>query len=220
MIRIAILSAYGAARAALREALAAARDVRVIAEAAGAEMLGLEADVVMVAEDSAASLARRWEALARRKASLLLPAVLLLTSGGPRGETAASSRPPLPAAARLLPHLPVRAWGLLRRDAAPDALAAAVRALHAGLAVSEPGLLSPPGLPADARGGEAPQLTPRETEVLRLLAQGLGNKQIAWELGVSEHTVKFHTSAIYMKLGVANRTEALRRGVELGLLSL
>jgi DNA-binding CsgD family transcriptional regulator len=228
VIRIAILSAYGAARAALREALASAGEMRVIAEAAGAESLPLEADVVLVTEDSAGALVRRWEALSRRRR---LPAVLLLAAGPgrPRASGEASSRPQLPAAVRLISYLPVRSWGLLSRDAAPDALAAAVRALQAGLAVSEPGLIStllaPPGplagLAADARGGgEAPQLTARETEVLRLLAQGLGNKQIAWELEVSEHTVKFHTSAIYLKLGVANRTEALRRGVELGLLSL
>ncbi len=97
--------------------------------------------------------------------------------------------------------------------------------LHAGLVVNAPRPQAPRrgpwSAPTGARDGrEAAQLTPREAEVLRLLASGAGNKQIAWELGVSEHTVKFHTSAIYAKLGVANRTEALRRGVELGLLSL
>jgi DNA-binding NarL/FixJ family response regulator len=56
--------------------------------------------------------------------------------------------------------------------------------------------------------------------VLALLARGLGNKQIAWELSVSEHTVKYHVSSLYAKLGAGSRTEALRLGIERGLLSL
>jgi two-component system, NarL family, response regulator YdfI len=56
--------------------------------------------------------------------------------------------------------------------------------------------------------------------VLQLLALGLSNKQIAARLSISEHTVKFHTSSIYTKLGVAGRTEAVRAGVQRGLISL
>jgi len=63
-------------------------------------------------------------------------------------------------------------------------------------------------------------LTPRETEVLQLLAQGLANKQIALALGISEHTIKFHVSSIYAKLGVGNRTEAVRVGARQGLILL
>jgi DNA-binding NarL/FixJ family response regulator len=63
-------------------------------------------------------------------------------------------------------------------------------------------------------------LTPRETEVLQLLAQGLANKQMALALGISEHTIKFHVSSIYAKLGVGNRTEAVRVGVRQGLILL
>ena len=64
------------------------------------------------------------------------------------------------------------------------------------------------------------RLTPRETEILEQLAQGLANKQIALELGISEHTVKFHVSSIYAKLGVTNRMEAVRTGLQLGLITL
>ena len=60
-------------------------------------------------------------------------------------------------------------------------------------------------------------LTSRELEVLQALAQGLANKQIALALGISDHTVKFHVSAIYSKLGVTNRTEAVRVGIQRGL---
>jgi DNA-binding NarL/FixJ family response regulator len=52
------------------------------------------------------------------------------------------------------------------------------------------------------------------------MAEGLANKQIALTLGISEHTVKFHLSALYAKLGAASRTEAVKRGIELGLISL
>jgi DNA-binding NarL/FixJ family response regulator len=66
----------------------------------------------------------------------------------------------------------------------------------------------------------AETLTPRETEVLQLMGQGLTNKEIAARLILSEHTVKFHTSAIFSKLGVSNRTEAVRMGARAGLISL
>jgi DNA-binding NarL/FixJ family response regulator len=52
------------------------------------------------------------------------------------------------------------------------------------------------------------------------MALGLANKQIALKLGISEHTVKFHLSALYAKLGISSRTEAVKRGIELGLISL
>jgi DNA-binding CsgD family transcriptional regulator len=63
-------------------------------------------------------------------------------------------------------------------------------------------------------------ITAREKEVLQLMAEGLANKQIALSLGISEHTVKFHLSSLYAKLNVANRTEAVRAGLGLGLISL
>jgi len=63
-------------------------------------------------------------------------------------------------------------------------------------------------------------LTPRELEVLELLAQGLPNKAIAAKLGISDQTVKFHVAAICGKLGAANRTDAARRALRLGVISL
>jgi DNA-binding NarL/FixJ family response regulator len=63
-------------------------------------------------------------------------------------------------------------------------------------------------------------LTERESEVLGLLSRGLANKQIAVELGISEHTVKFHVSSIYQKLNVTNRTEAVRAGLRGGWIAL
>jgi DNA-binding NarL/FixJ family response regulator len=62
-------------------------------------------------------------------------------------------------------------------------------------------------------------LTPREVQVLELLAEGLPNKTIAQRLGISDQTVKFHVSSISGKLGAANRTDAVRRAVRRGLIT-
>ena len=63
-------------------------------------------------------------------------------------------------------------------------------------------------------------LTPRELEVLRLVAQGLGNKEIAELLAISTHTVKYHLAAVLDKLGVRSRTEAVSVGIRRGLVPL
>jgi len=63
-------------------------------------------------------------------------------------------------------------------------------------------------------------LTPRELEVLRLIADGEGNKSIAYLLEISEHTVKFHISSIFGKLHVSSRTEAVKAGITNGLISI
>jgi NarL family two-component system response regulator YdfI len=67
---------------------------------------------------------------------------------------------------------------------------------------------------------EVESLTPREVEVLGMLAEGLGNKEIASRLRISEHTVKFHVSSIFAKLGVSSRTEAVTQGIRRGLIML
>ena len=64
------------------------------------------------------------------------------------------------------------------------------------------------------------QLTPREHEVLMLVADGLRNRDVAARLGITEHTVKFHLAAIFGKLGVSSRTCAVRRALQLGLIAL
>jgi len=63
-------------------------------------------------------------------------------------------------------------------------------------------------------------LTPRERQILELMAEGLGNKEIAWRLQISEHTVKFHVSSILAKLDASSRTEAVTHGLRRGLLMM
>ena len=72
--------------------------------------------------------------------------------------------------------------------------------------------------PAEATPGA--ELSARELEVLRLVARGLGNKEIAAELGITTHTVKYHLAALLEKLGVRSRTEAVSLGVRKGLVPL
>jgi DNA-binding NarL/FixJ family response regulator len=140
-----------------------------------------------------------------------------------------------PAIAPLVVLLPdevhaAEAWsagaqGVLRRDVEPARLAAGLIAVAQGLGVADPAFIAvlAQGGRADETAGRrsfAPveELTPRELEVLRLLAEGLPNKSIARRLGISEHTVKFHVNAILGKLGVASRTEAVVRATRLGLI--
>jgi len=66
----------------------------------------------------------------------------------------------------------------------------------------------------------AEALTPREVEVLELLAEGLSNKAVAERLGISDQTVKFHVASISGKLGASNRTDAVRRAARRGLITL
>jgi two-component system, NarL family, nitrate/nitrite response regulator NarL len=80
-------------------------------------------------------------------------------------------------------------------------------------------LVAPDAVPADEDGFDEP-LTPREVQVLELLAEGLPNKAIAARLRISDQTVKFHASSISGKLGARNRTDAVRRAVRRGLIAL
>ena len=108
-------------------------------------------------------------------------------------------------------------WGILSTDTSATELCAAVRALSQGLIVGARGLLFPS---MDGNNTARGPLTNRETEVLGYLAKGLANKQIALELGISEHTVKFHVSSIYLKLNAVNRTQAVREGLRNGWIVL
>ncbi len=106
--------------------------------------------------------------------------------------------------------------GVLPAAAGERQVAAAVAAVAEGLVVRTPALREPQGF-APRDPAARPLLTPREVEVLAQVGQGMSNKAIARRLGISAHTVKYHLEAIFAKLGVRSRAEAVTRGLRLGV---
>jgi DNA-binding NarL/FixJ family response regulator len=192
-------------RAGLRSMLANAEgtDVRVVGEASSptdpSELS--EADVVLLANEE-----------------LLEEASFAVAEDGTQSLVLISEDD---HAVSRLRAMQLRGWGVVPPDAPPEELAAAVAAAGQGLivlpkAVTER-LLHEPAASAEEL---SETLTAREREVLDLLGHGLSNKLIGRELHISEHTVKFHISSLYAKLGVNNRAEAVSRGARYGLISL
>jgi two-component system, NarL family, response regulator YdfI len=110
--------------------------------------------------------------------------------------------------------------GILPDTSTESELVAAVVAVSTGLVVLDLGAIELFYAPEKVSLNPGFSLTPREIEVLMRLGSGLGNKSIAQSLHISEHTVKFHISSIFQKLGVSTRTEAVTVGVRLGLILL
>jgi DNA-binding NarL/FixJ family response regulator len=106
--------------------------------------------------------------------------------------------------------------GVLPAGASERQVAAAVAAVAEGLVVRVPALRDAHGF-APRDPAARPLLTPREVEVLALVGQGMSNKAIARRLAISAHTVKYHLEAIFAKLGVRSRAEAVTRGLRLGV---
>lgn len=105
---------------------------------------------------------------------------------------------------------------ILRPNASAEQIVQSIKGVASGLMIFD-SALAPPS-PDDEPLTE--RLTPREIEVLQLLADGLGNKEIGARLNISEHTIKFHIRSILGKLGAASRTEAVTRGLRSGLIEL
>jgi two-component system, NarL family, response regulator YdfI len=158
----------------------------------------LQADVALMDVDSKASLPALQQ----------LPIVVLVDEATP-GWTAQALRSGVKA--------------ILPREAGADELVSAVQAAYAGFVLLDPeitrNLAQQVRAPA-ARPTALDDLTAREIEVLRMLAEGLGNRRIAEVLGISDHTVKFHISSILNKLGASTRTEAVTLGIRMGLILL
>jgi DNA-binding NarL/FixJ family response regulator len=130
---------------------------------------------------------------------------------------------------QVIPAIQAGAAGYLLKDAAPEEVDRAVRAVHQGEGRLDPSVaalvmaqVARDGPQADrgsdGTGGDGvDRLTPRETEVLRLLGEGLSNRALAERLFVSEKTVKTHVSSILAKLGLSDRTQAALYAVHHGL---
>jgi DNA-binding NarL/FixJ family response regulator len=217
LIRVAVIAPNRALRAGLGSLLSSNSQIELVGEAAElTEVLELAPvmDVIVYAIPSSMDAPSPAKLLDGLTEDEIRPAILLLVDKPDEIS---------------LQDLSLPAWGLLPLDATPDELSAAIYALHEGLLVGAPHLMvglfkSTRSPEAGQEGGllEGPQdpLTSRESEVLQLLAQGLANKQIAVSLGISEHTVKFHVSSIYSKLGASSRTEAVSIGARRGLVVL
>ena len=239
MIRLAVVAGAPAWRAGLSALLGTAgggpgghSPVSIVCEAPGLAALAArdpEVDVLAAALEPP-PVPGEWLALSgwlEQKSAAAPPGMVALCS--------------TPELAPRLAELPLRAWGLLPLETPAEELQAALAAVYQGLVVGPAAWLN-----SLARSGSAGQLvrlpdtfalgaaalpkapvsaaqaalTGREVQVLELLARGLANKQIAASLGISEHTVKFHITAIYQKLAAANRAEAVRNAVQQGLISI
>ncbi len=115
--------------------------------------------------------------------------------------------------------------GVLPAGAIASEIIATVEAATIGLVTLHPDLLplllTTPATPVPSPpAATASPLSTREIEVLTLLSEGVGNKAIARQLHISEHTVKFHIASIFSKLGVSSRTEAVTLGIKQGLILL
>ena len=121
---------------------------------------------------------------------------------------------------RILAAVRAGAQGYLLKGAPREELFRAIRVVHAGGSLLEPVVASK--LLRQVRHPTTPdvRITARELEVLRLVARGRQNKEIARDLAVTERTVKFHLSALMRKLGVSNRVEAVSAAIRLGLIDL
>lgn len=198
-LRIAVIAEDPLARSGLVSLLGAEPDFVVVGQAGAPDdvLAGLGSAQVMV-----------WDVGARTP--LALDAGLL-------------SRTPTLALVReeetALALLRAGALGILARRVEGVRLFAALRAVATGLLVFEPTFLGSL-LSTRAASRDALLLTPREGEVLSLMAEGLSNKLIADRLSISEHTVKFHVNAILTKLDAETRTEAVVSAARRGLLML
>src|SRR6185503_10738313 len=114
--------------------------------------------------------------------------------------------------------------GVLHTQATEREIQAALQAVSEGLLVIQPDVAQEAATASGTPrvGGASPreQLSPRESEILNLLAAGLSNKEIARQLKISDHTVKFHVTSIFNKLNASSRAEAVAIGIRRGLILL
>jgi DNA-binding NarL/FixJ family response regulator len=209
-LRLLVVAADPLARAGLATLLDERPELQIAGQVSGGESLAEEVDVfqpdalvIDLGWEPEAGLATLEELALDPEADRLVVIVL-----APDEETAAAA---WAAGAR----------GLLPRTTSGERLVAAIQGVAQGLAVIEPELLNGAWPTSSAEAAEmAEELTPRELDVLQLLAEGLANKTIARRLDISEHTVKFHVNAIMSKLGAQSRTAAVVQATRLGLIML
>ena len=207
MIRVLVVDDHAIVREGLRSFLALQEDIEVVGEAGDGEE-ALEAvrrlapdvalmDLVMPRMDGI-------EAIRHIRAESPQTRVIVLTSFVDED--------------KMLPAVRAGAAGYLLKDVAPQELVSAIRTVHGGAALLHPAVVAE--LVREATTPRGDGLTEREREVLALIARGRANKAIAFELGVSEKTVKTHVSNILGKLNLTDRTQAALYAVREGLVDL
>lgn len=201
-LRIAVVSDDGLARSGIAARLAGQAGLLLAAELSSAEATP-PALAAARADAAAWDLGRDDPGEHLRQACGALPVVALLPAADRAGEALAAG-----------------ARGALLRDASPARLAAALSAAASGLVVLDAGLARDWVRAAASVADPGAPLTPRELEVLPLLAEGLSNKQIAAQLGIAERTAKFHVESILGKLPAATRAEAVAVAARRGLLAI
>jgi DNA-binding NarL/FixJ family response regulator len=202
-MRIVLVGRDSLARAGLLNRLGDAGEVTVTRELAEGEEIGLavlDSDSTAILWDLGPSTEPVLDGLSAAAAEGSAPILALVG--------------PLTA---VRPALAAGALGALPRDAPPGQIAVALAAIRAGLQV----LVPEPRMPrVGAAEPIVEALTPREREVLELMAEGLPNKLIADRLRISENTAKFHVNSILGKLGAESRTEAVVRAARLGWIAI
>jgi DNA-binding NarL/FixJ family response regulator len=202
VIRIVLVDDHPVVRAGLRALVEGQDDLVVVGEADGLEqalevVAGDPPDVVLMDLSLGAGRPGGAEATAALRALDVPPEVLVLTTYDTESD--------------ILRALEAGARGYLLKDAPPDDLFGGIRATARGETVLAPSVAAT--LVRRTTPG-ASTVTDREVEVLELLSRGLGNKEMARELFVSEATVKSHLSHIYTKLGVDTRAGAVAVAIE------
>lgn len=193
---------------------------------AGLESIGANAPGIEVV--GTASLAGVGPAIDQYQPDTLLAAVEAHHDDPPEDLIALAGREGAPAIVVLAPELQPSWTGealragiraVLPGDLGAREILAAVEAAAAGFVVLHPQDLAALGPDrAAAPAVQTQALSPREVQVLAMLAEGYGNKTIAWKLGISEHTAKFHVASILTKLNAGTRTEAVTLGIRRGLI--
>jgi DNA-binding NarL/FixJ family response regulator len=209
-VRVAVIAASSQVRASLQTLVEANPALEFVSSAADAETLvdclaGSVPDVVVTDIEPEAS-----DALKTLFELGHAPPSLVLLSDDPDSES-------------ILDPLPADAIAILPRNAMPAEIVVSIEAVAVGLCVLSPDSLAKllagrKARRATASGESFEALTLREIEVLAMLADGLGNKEIARQLDISDNTVKFHLSSIFGKLGATNRTEAVMLGMRHGFI--
>ncbi len=158
----------------------------------------------------------------RRKAAELAPDVILAEVDGQGAEISQAlprSQIILLSNESALPLIRGGVRAVLPQGVSAREIGIAIEAVAAGLVVMHPDGIDNTGEQGLASPTQGP-LSNREVEVLRMLSEGLANKEIAYRLGISEHTVKFHVASLFHKLHASSRTEAVTLGVRQGLILL